>query len=148
MKQSFVMYAGPTLRRALASANKPRLDELTVVPPVERGDIARLVNNSPPGVLVIVDGYFHLRNLSVSHLEIRTALKLGWTVWGLSSMGAIRAAEMHHVGVHGFGDVFARYRDDDDFRDDEVALLHEPTPPYRELSEPLVNIRFGIDALV
>jgi hypothetical protein len=143
-----VMYAGPTLARASAIAPRLPLGDIIVLPPVKRGDVTRLVQQRPPGVLAIVDGYFHLQNLSVGHLEIRLALKRGWQVWGLSSMGAIRAAEMHHMGVHGWGAVFTRYRDDGDFRDDEVALLHEPNPPYREGTEPLVHMRAGLDDLV
>jgi hypothetical protein len=143
------MFAGPTLARARAIAPDLDLSSIIVLPPIRRGDITRIVGRQrEPGALAIVDGFFHLANLSVGHFEIRLAMKKGWSVWGLSSMGAIRAAEMHHMGVHGWGEVFRRYRDDPEFRDDEVALLHEPTPPYREASEPLVHIRTGIDALV
>ena len=126
------------------------LDGVIVLPPVKRGDVTRVVESAGPrpGVLAIVDGYFHLENLSVGHLEIRLALKRGWQVWGLSSMGAIRAAEMHHMGVRGWGAAFERYRDDGDFRDDEVALLHEPNPPYREVTEPLLHMRAALSDLV
>ncbi|WP_425300876.1 TfuA-like protein, partial [Nocardia wallacei] len=34
-------------------------------------------------------------------MEIREALEAGWSVWGLSSMGAIRAAEMRLLGMRG-----------------------------------------------
>jgi len=63
-------------------------------------------------------------------------------------MGAIRAAEMASFGMRGFGEVYARYRDDADFRDDEVTLLHEPGEPYRELSEPLIHLREAVRRLV
>lgn len=143
------MFAGPTLARATTIRPELSLANIIVLAPIKRGDIPRIVQQSQaPGVLAIVDGYFHLDNLSVGHLEIRLALKRGWEVWGLSSMGAIRAAEMCHMNVKGWGDVFARYRDDGDFRDDEVALLHEPNPPYRESSEPLVHLRAGLVDLV
>lgn len=116
---------------------------------MKRGDIPQVLQSrTREGVLAVVDGYFHLENLSVAHLELRYALKRGWSVWGLSSMGAIRAAEMHHMDVRGWGRVFETYRDDPDFRDDEVALLHEPNPPYRESTEPLVHIRAGLAGLV
>ncbi len=124
-----IMFAGPTLARASAIAPALDLSGIIILPPVKRGDVTRVVQGPEPGVLAIVDGYFHLENLSVGHLEIRLALKRGWQVWGLSSMGAIRAAEMHHMGVHGWGLVFERYRDDPDFRDDEVALLTSPGRP-------------------
>jgi hypothetical protein len=65
-------------------------------------------------------------------------------VWGLSSMGAIRAYEMRNVGVRGYGRVYECFFQHEDFRDDEVALLHEPEPPFRSFSEPLVHIRFWL----
>jgi hypothetical protein len=142
------MFAGPTLARATAINPGLALGGIIVLPPIKRGDVPRVVDAPAPGVLAIVDGYFHLENLSVGHLELRLALKRGWQVWGLSSMGAIRAAEMHHMGVQGWGSVFERYRDDPEFRDDEVALLHEPTAPYRESTEPLVHLRAGLADLV
>jgi hypothetical protein len=108
--------------------------------PIRRGDLTRLVRRNPPGAVAIVDGAFH-QTLAVGHAEIRDALGEGWHVWGLSSMGAIRACEMHTFGMSGWGRVFRRFCADEDFRDDEVALLHEPTPPYRAASEPLLHIR-------
>lgn len=142
-----LVYAGPTLHRATA-IDKVDLSDVIVLPPVKRGDVPRAIATGEPGVLAIVDGYFHLENLSVGHAEIRSALQAGWQVWGLSSMGAIRGCEMHHMGMKGYGVVFQMYRDDPDFRDDEVALLHEPNPPYRESTEPLVHIRVALDDLV
>jgi hypothetical protein len=144
-----LIFAGPTLARASQIAPQLPLGDIIVLPPVQRGDVPRVVQSAArPGVLAIVDGYFHLANLAVGHMELRLALSEGWEVWGLGSMGAIRAAEMYALGVRGFGEVCARYRDDPDFRDDEVALLHEPNPPYREGSEPLVHMRVALADLV
>jgi hypothetical protein len=119
-----------------------------VRPPVKRNDVTKLVEaGDEPGVLVIVDGVFHDK-LAVGHAEIRDAMQRGWEVWGLSSMGAIRAREMAALGMHGFGRVFERFAREADFQDDEVALLHEATPPYRAVSEPLVHLRAAIEYLV
>lgn len=143
-----LVYAGPTLARA-QQIGRVAVDDVVVLPPVRRGDIDRVLRTSrTPGVIAVVDGYFHLQVLAVGHGELRRALAAGWQVWGLSSMGAIRAAEMHELGMHGWGRAFERYRDDPEFRDDEVSLLHDPDPPYRELSEPLLHMREGLDALV
>lgn len=137
------MFVGPTLA---ASARKlPR--GVRALPPVARHDVAKLAARARPGVMVIVDGVFH-EALAVGHAEIRDAVRAGWRVWGLSSMGAIRAREMQAIGVRGFGDVFARFMAEGDFQDDEVALLHEATPPYRALTEPLVHLRVAVDRLV
>jgi hypothetical protein len=141
------MFAGPTLHRARAIAPAISLEGITALPPVERGVLPRLARR-PAATLVIVDGLFH-QALSVGHAEIRMLLAAGWQIWGLSSMGAIRAREMHHMGMRGFGRVFALYcRDDIDFRDDEVTMLHQDEPPYREISEPLCHLRLGLDDAV
>ena len=140
-----VLYAGPTL----ASLSEPQLvreRSFKVLPPVQRGDISLLCRSQPPGIIVLVDGLFH-HALAVSHLEIRDAINCGWSVWGVSSIGAIRAYEMRDLGMHGFGKVFDLYCQEDDFQDDEVALLHEPIPPYRMFSEPLVHIRAAVAEL-
>jgi hypothetical protein len=140
-----VLFAGPTL------AGSPRarvvLRGVRVRPPVKRGDVADLVARRAPCVIAICDGVFH-DTLAVGHAEIRDALRRGFRVWGLSSMGAIRAREMQPLGMRGFGNVFARFMADGDFQDDEVALLHEPGPSYRAVSEPLVHLRAAIDHLV
>ena len=115
--------------------------------PVQRHDIEDLVATHQPGVLILVDGYFQ-QCLSVGHAEIRAAILAGWSVWGLSSLGAIRAYEMRDLGVKGYGRVYRCFNNDADFRDDEVALIHEPDPPYRTISEPLVHIRFFLRELV
>ncbi len=145
-----VMFVGPTIAgnagaRALAKT-------LRVLRPIRRHDVDALLEaqkkaRKKPGVIVIVDGVFH-DTLAVGHAEIREALAAGWRVWGLSSMGAIRAREMAHLGMRGFGSVYERFCGEDDFQDDEVALLHEPGAPYRPVSEPLVHLRAAIDHLV
>jgi hypothetical protein len=140
-----LLFLGPTL--ATSARARQLVKSCQVRRPVRRHDIAKLVEQrKKPGLIVIVDGVFH-DTLAVGHAEIREALERGWTVWGLSSMGAIRAREMAHLGMRGFGRVFERFMGEDDFQDDEVALLHEPAAPYRPVSEPLVHLRAAIEHL-
>ncbi|MBV5331336.1 tfuA protein, partial [bacterium] len=62
-----------------------------------------------------------------------------------SSMGALRAAELHVFGMVGIGRVFADYRDLIHEDDDEVAVIHGPAElGYPALSEAMVNIRATI----
>ena len=63
-------------------------------------------------------------------------------------MGAIRAREMAHLGLRGFGSVYERFCGDDDFRTTRWRSSDEPTAPYRAVSEPLVHLRAAIDHLV
>jgi len=143
------MFVGPSLgeggrARTLATAQGVRLR-----PPVKRRDLSTFLAKTRrrrPGVICIVDGVFHDR-LAVGHAEIRETLEQGWRVWGLCSMGAIRAREMQSLGMRGFGQVYELFNTGRDFQDDEVALLHEPTAPYRPMSEPLVHLRAALDHL-
>ncbi|WP_086824535.1 TfuA-like protein [Allokutzneria sp. NRRL B-24872] len=121
--------------------------DVEVRPPVRRGDVETLVSTEKPGTLLIVDGTFHSYP-AVGHAELRAALQRGWHIWGLSSMGAIRAAEMESLGMRGYGAVYQRFASDPSFSDDEVALLHSAEPPYRPMSEPMVHIRCFLDSLV
>lgn len=133
------LFAGPSM---YGSAIRTQCDSaVRWLPPVKRGDIARICDGQKePGVIAIADGTFHSYP-SVSHEEIREAMELGWHIFGLCSMGAIRAAEMWHLGMIPFGKVASLYCAKPDTPDDEVCLLHESTPPYKHLSEPLVHIR-------
>src|SRR5262245_43068291 len=114
------LFSGPT-RAVLCN---PDAEDIVWLPPVQRGDVERLTKTEPPGDMAIVDGVFH-HCPCVGHAELRCALEAGWRIWGLSSMGAIRAAEMHIHGMVGFGKVATAFLDDDSLRDDEVTLLHE-----------------------
>jgi len=107
-------------------------------PPAKRGDILRAVEDGA-GIIVLIDGVFH-QDSAVAHREILAAIKNGVAVVGASSMGALRAAEMHTLGMTGIGRVYELYRDGKLVSDDEVALVFDPVSGYA-LSEPLINIR-------
>lgn len=114
--------------------------------PVARGDLAEAARLRPCSIAV-VDGYFDGR-FSVGHREISDVLRQGIRVFGSSSMGALRAVEMATVGMIGHGWVYRRFQaGGPDVPDDEVALVHDPEPPYRVLSDPVVNIAFGLEIL-
>ena len=136
-KSRTVLYAGPSLNdisRKLIQENNIRL-----LPPIERHQIPKL-SEGFQGTIIIADGVFR-QNLAVGHAEIRHAITRGIRIWGLSSMGAIRAYEMQTLGMRGYGKVFDWFQKEEDFQDDEVALLHSPVPPYASASEPLVHFR-------
>lgn len=139
-----VAFAGPSLTD---TARRVAVGEgFDLRSPACRGDIAA-ISCGVPGVLVIIDGYFQQR-LAVGHAEIRDAVKRGWQVWGLGSIGAVRAYELRFDGMKGYGTVFGHFLAERDFQDDEVALLHAPIAPFTALSEPLVHIRHALASLV
>ena len=117
-----------------------------MLPPVRRGDVERLVGEcGEPGVLIVCDGVFQVAP-AVSHAELCAAIDAGWDVWGVSSLGAIRAYELRHEGMRGFGEVYAQFERFDDFTDDEMCLIHLPEPPYFPVTEALVNVRHALKA--
>jgi hypothetical protein len=137
-----VLYAGPSLYgldpSLLAAAG------VQLQPPVRRGDVQRLVEGADaPGVLIVCDGVFQIAP-AVSHAELCGALDARWRVWGVSSLGAIRAHELRREGMRGFGEVHAMFARFDDFTDDELCLLHFPEPPWFPVSEALVNLRHAL----
>lgn len=139
MHETITLYAGPTLHGT--SIDTQATPGVRWLPPVRRDDIDKLLATRPvPGAIGIVDGTFHAYP-SVSHHELRRALEAGWRVFGLCSMGAIRAAEMADHGMTPWGRVARRYLDDPDFNDDEVTLLHGTDEPWVPMSEPLLHMR-------
>lgn len=137
------IFAGPsTCGLAAALLAYPDFDWR---PPVRRGDVDALIDGAPePGVMVVCDGVFKSAP-AVGHAELRRAIDTGWQVWGVSSLGAIRAFELRTHGMRGFGEVYAMFHRYEDFTDDEMCLLHFPEVPYFSLSEPLVNLRYALE---
>jgi len=118
--------------------------DVRIKPPVRRGDVDRLVDVSAPGVVVVCDGVFQCEP-AVSHAELCRALDAGWQVWGVSSIGAIRAFELRGEGMCGFGYVRSMFDRHPDFADDEMCLLHAPQSPWWPLSEALINLRYALE---
>jgi hypothetical protein len=134
--RDIVVFLGPSLpvddaRRTLAAR---------YLGPACCGDVLR-ARRLRPRVIAIVDGLF-AQTAAVWHKEIMLALDDGIAVFGASSMGALRAAELAPFGMIGIGRIFEAYRDGVYTDDDEVALLHgSAESAYREMSDAMVNIR-------
>ncbi len=131
---SIYVFLGPTLSVAEA---RQTLDAV-FLPPVEQGDIMRLLPRQPRAI-GIIDGRFQFVP-SVWHKEILAALQQGIHVFGAASMGALRAAELCSFGMVGVGRIFESYRSGAIEDDDEVAVTHAEEG-FRETSEAMVNIR-------
>ena len=132
------VFLGPTLDRAEAARLCPHAE---IRPPARRGDLLSAVLDDGMTVLGLIDGEFD-QSLSVWHKEVLYALQAGVVVLGASSMGALRAAELHPWGMRGVGRVYEAYAAGDLIDDDEVALAFaEVDGSYLKMSEPMVNIR-------
>ncbi|HTJ41494.1 MAG TPA: TfuA-like protein [Kofleriaceae bacterium] len=140
MRIDAYVFLGPTLPAAEAIA----ICDAIVMPPVACGDVYRLVRDARPARIAIIDGYFE-RMAAVWHKELLFALERGVEVWGASSMGALRAAELRAFGMRGVGSIcraFARGRLTDD---DEVAVVHGPAElGYPAMSTAMVDLRAGL----
>ena len=135
-----VVFLGPSLPRSEAAS----LLDADYLPPIRRGDLGAL--SEDVRFVGIVDGEFY-QSLAVSTKEILVLLRRGVSVFGASSMGALRAAETYHFGMVGVGKIFAMYRDGVLDADDEVALTYDPVT-YKTLSDPLVNLRYALELAV
>ncbi|MCV7109349.1 TfuA-like protein, partial [Mycolicibacterium setense] len=85
-----VVTAGPTISDDDVHAVVPHAE---VVPPIAFGH-ALGYGLRPGDALLIVDGLF-FQQASVRHKELLTLISDGIRVVGSSSMGALRAAELH-----------------------------------------------------
>jgi len=114
--------------------------------PAQLGSIY-LAAKSGYEVIGLIDGLFG--NVpAVWHKEILYALDRGCVIIGSSSIGALRAAELHSFGMCGVGLCFRLYRAGVITDDDEVSVVHgDQESKYVGFSEPLVNIRATVRRL-
>ncbi len=136
------LFIGPTAVGIPAD----RLAPLSCLPPVEAGAVAALAGERP-GMLILVDGNLEPGRV-LEDAELLAAMAAGWRVIGLASVGAIKAAALHDAGMVGFGKVARYARLFPERAQDEIAALYFPTPPYAPASEPLLELRLLLRALV
>lgn len=138
-----VIFAGPSLPDAVNFAAA----DIRILPPAVQGDVLRAVQQGAT-VIGLIDGGFEY-TAPVWHKEILFALSQGVTVFGASSMGALRAAECEAYGMIGVGQIFRGYQSGELVDDADVALLHAPPDlGGGALTLPMVNIRATLDALL
>jgi hypothetical protein len=137
---AIVVFVGPTIpasqaREILAADYRG---------PAKAGDVLA-ATYSRPKAIVVIDGLFESVP-AVWHKEILFALSEGIHVYGASSMGALRAAELHTFGMIGVGKIFDAFCSGALEDDDEVAVIHGPESHGAIIqSEAMVNIREGLE---
>ena len=132
-----LVFTGPSLPINDARALLPNA---AFHPPVACGDIIKAMRVKPKRI-AIIDGYFEQQG-AVWHKEILFAMHHGVKVYGASSMGALRAAELAPLGMVGVGEVFKAYQQNQLIDDDEVVLTH--TLDFSSPITPMVNVRFTL----
>ncbi len=141
MNTDVVIFVGPTLDQAQAR----ELLDARYLPPAAQGDVYREARSGPLAI-GIIDGYFE-QVPAVWHKEILWAISHGVHVFGASSMGALRAAELHRYGMHGCGKIWRDFLEGRLEDDDEVTIVHGPAESgYIKASEAMVNIRATLES--
>jgi hypothetical protein len=129
------VFVGPSLPAALRPEGP-----FEWLAPAMAGDVFTWLDRSPAR-LCLIDGLFDSCP-APWHKELLLLMAQGTTVFGASSMGALRAAELHMFGMVGIGPIFRAYRDGRLEGDDEVALLHATAGlDWAPLTVPMVEVR-------
>ena len=123
------------------------LADATFARPVQRGDLHADID-AGHRVVAIVDGRFQ-QSLAVSVGEIMDALRCGVRIYGASSLGALRAAELDRYGMIGHGAIYEHVRAASCFRDDYLGqLFFEGIPNHKNPSVPYINLHFALRGLL
>lgn len=143
--EKILVYLGPSLSLVKARAILPGA---IYKGPCKQGDIVSDVVTLQPNRILLIDGAFR-DNLSPWHKEIVYALQFPSVkgIYGASSMGALRAAELDWLGMIGVGRIYEWYRDQITEDDSEVAVSYAElhADEWRPLTVPLVDIRAGVE---
>ncbi len=138
-----LVFAGPSIR----PRDRQDAAKFEWRGPAVAGDAMALLAE-PPAVAVLIDGLFDDQP-AIRHKELLELIAAGVAVIGGASMGALRAAELHTLGMIGVGAIFRAYAGGRLEGDDEVAVAHAPAEwDYAPFGEPLVNIRATLLAAV
>lgn len=142
--EKIIVFAGSTLSQNEINSILPNC---FVHFPVKCGDILRLLRLNPTKI-IIIDGLFE-QSAAVWHKEILIGIDMSVSVYGSSSMGALRASELYLSGMIGWGNVFEYYKQNKIVDDDEVAVTHViKDNKLINQSMPLINIRFTLSKAI
>jgi hypothetical protein len=109
--------------------------------PATKSSILRLKGHDFERI-ILVDGLFCSAR-AVWQRELLLALRHGVKVYGVASMGALRAVELQKYGMIGFGWIYDQYLSGSIFADDEVCLEYGFFKGQLiKYSYPLVEIRW------
>lgn len=136
------VFVGPTLRPEEITAVLP---QAIVRPPAALGDVYRALRHGPSAI-ALIDGFFETVP-AVWHKELLWAMHHGVPVFGASSMGALRAAELDQFGMIGIGSIYQGFADGTLEDDDEVTVAHlDAESGFRSVSDAMVAFRATADA--
>lgn len=129
------VFAGPSLPIGDLSVDAVRH------PPAARGDLDAL-SLGPGDVVALIDGVV-ISGYSPSPQECASVMARGATLWGCSSIGALRAVELRPLGMVGHGWVYQRVLDRTITFDDELVAVLDPRD-WSPRTVFLANVRHGL----
>ncbi|MBK2125602.1 TfuA-like protein [Fangia hongkongensis] len=121
------------------------LPQAKVVSSIKTGDMIQALNDGF-SLAIIIDGNFDFVS-SVWHKEILYAIEKDMIVIGVSSMGALRAAELYPYGMLGSGYVFESYKNNVTTDDSEVAISYYRLDETLQSTLALINIRYSLSQI-
>ncbi|MCC7403520.1 MAG: hypothetical protein IT288_03900 [Bdellovibrionales bacterium] len=133
-----ILYAGLSLDQRQFRKTKMKI---SLKPPIRRGEIYRDFNRGER-IFLIADGEFD-QSLAVTAGEILDILRAGGLVFGSSSIGALRAAELHEFGMIGVGEIYRLIRRTEVFQDDWLGHLFD-RDTLDLITLPFIEILFVI----
>ncbi|MGO7986606.1 TfuA-like protein [Rhizobium leguminosarum] len=140
MRNDVVVFSGPTLS---AAEGRNHLDAI-FLPPVGSGDVVRAVAKYAPSAIALIDGVFG-QAPAIRHKEIMWAMSRGVRMYGASSIGALRAAELAPQGMVGHGLIYRYYRRNPLADDADVTVpMAPPELGSQALGEALIDIRLTL----
>lgn len=148
LPRKVLVYVGPSLD---ADQVREKIPEAIIRPPAKQSDLISDILELEPTHILLIDGEFS-QALSVWQKEVIYALQIPGVqaVYGASSMGAIRAADLADYGMVGCGRIFRWYNEGVITDESEVSLLYyqRPDGSYVSGTVPLVNVRAALDKAV
>jgi hypothetical protein len=144
LEQKVLVYVGPSLK---AESVLDQIPEAIIRPPVRQSDLISDLMDYEPTHILIIDGEFQ-GSLSVWQKEIIYALQIPGVkaIYGASSMGALRAADLSDFGMIGCGKIFRWYDEGVITDESEVSVVYyqRPDGSYVATTIPLVNVRAAL----
>jgi len=137
-----VLYAGPSLY----GIDKSLTEGIRVKGPCKQSDLFEDIADDKVENIIVADGLY--KNIPAPwHKEFLLTLEAGKRVIGVSSLGALRAAELDSFGVKGYGKVYEYFKSG--IRDDsDVALLHMAEyEGWKPTTVAFVEVYFWLETL-
>lgn len=139
--RSIKVFIGPSLSVDKAQS----LLHAEYLPPAVRGSIEAL-ESADTSLVVLIDGAM-VYDYPPSPQEVAACVARGIPVIGAASLGALRAAELRNLGVHGHGWVYEALLNQQLTADDELVARVNPNT-FQPSTTFLVNIRYALSELV